>query len=78
MTCGPGRLGLHLTDRNGQTIIHAIDEGSLASRLPLCAGGVLISCNGESLAGLDHQTVGVIIGSATRPLELKVGLPDAD
>ena len=76
VTCGPGRLGIHLTDRNGQTIIHSIDEGSLASQLPLVAGAVLISCNGESLAGLDHQTAGVIIGSAARPLNLTVGLPE--
>ena len=41
------------------------------------AGGVLLEANGETLKGLDHATVGVIIGSATRPLTLKIGFPES-
>ena len=77
VTLGSGRLGLHLTDQDGRTVIHSIDPDSLASELPIFAGGVMLECNGESLEGLDHRTVGVIVGSATRPVTLKVGLPDA-
>ena len=75
---GEGPRGLHLTANGaGDTIVHSVDPGSRAGAEPIPEGGVMLEVNGESLKGLDHQTVGVIIASATRPLSLKISLPES-
>ena len=74
-TFSAGQLGLHLIGNStGDTVIHSVDPGSLAAEQPISEGALLIEANGESLRGLDHQTVAVILASATRPLTLRVGL----
>lgn len=54
----------------------SVAHSSLAAEQPIPEGGVLLEANGESLSGLDHSTVGVILDSTPRPLTLKIALPE--
>ena len=65
-----GPLGLKLADHADGTVVQIVHAGSMAERLGVPVGALLLKVNSEDVRGLPYETVALLIQTAGRPLEL--------